>query len=116
MLMSHGARSLALIGCPNRGASAAPATLVPNASARAVASFLRMDFLRIDFLSVDFLSVDFLSVDFLSVDFLSIDMAHLAVGVDPPARDGVAVLHGERGHIRRAPGRPALGNECLPCR
>src|SRR5947209_12113965 len=83
MLISQGARSAGAIGCPNRGASAALATVRPSATAAAKASFSR------------------------------VDMAHLALGIDAPARDGVAVLHGKRGHIRRTPGRTALGNECL---
>src|SRR4051794_14755021 len=86
MLMSQGARSAAVIGCPYLGASAASAALKTSASAAA------------------------------KTDVLSIDMAHLALGIDPPARDGVAVLHGERGHIGRTPGWTALGNECLSCR
>src|SRR3954452_9997 len=86
MLMSQGARSAAVIGCPYLGASAASAALKTSASAAAKA------------------------------DSLSIDMAHLALGIDPPARDGVAVLHGEPGHIGRTPGWTALGNECLSCR
>src|SRR5262249_46503471 len=86
MLMSQGARSVGAIGCPNLGASAAPATLGPSASARPMTSFS------------------------------SIDMAHLAVGIDPPARDGVAVLHGERSPVGRPPRRPALGNERFPRR
>src|SRR5262249_26517883 len=35
---------------------------------------------------------------------------------DPPARDGVAVLHCERRDVRRTPGRAALGGECLSAR
>src|SRR5262249_8381156 len=62
MLMSQGARSAGVIGCPNRGASAASATLRPSASPVAKASISR------------------------------IDMAHLALVIDPPAGDGVTVL------------------------
>src|SRR6266704_269781 len=91
MLMSQGARSADVIGCPNRGASAALATFTPSASAAAKASFSCTDFVRID--------------------FVRIDSAHLAPGIDSPARDGVEVLHRKRGHIRRTPGRTALGNE-----
>src|SRR4051812_34846048 len=86
MLTSQGARSAAVIGCPYLGASAASAG--PSTSASAVAR----------------------------ADFLSVDMAHLALGIDPPARDGVAVLHGERGHVGSTPGWTALGNERLSCR
>src|ERR1700730_12466421 len=83
MLMSHGARSAGVIGCPNLGASAASATLRPSASAVVKASNSR------------------------------IDMAHLALVINPPARDGVAVLHRECRHVRRTPGRAALGDECF---
>src|SRR3954467_12778826 len=83
MLTSQGARSAAVIGCPYLGASAASAALQTSASAAAKA------------------------------DCLSIDMAHLALGIDPPARDGVAVLHRERGDIGCTPGWTALGNECF---
>src|SRR5262249_34131333 len=83
MLMSQGARSAGVIGCPNRRASAAWATLRPSASPVAKASISR------------------------------IDMAHLALVTDPPAGDGVAVLHRECRHVRRTPGRAALGDECF---
>src|SRR5262249_61852469 len=83
MLMSQGARSAGVIGCPNRRASAAWATLRPSASPVAKASISR------------------------------IDMAHLALVTDPPAGDGVAVLHRECRHVRRTPGRAALGVECF---
>src|SRR5258707_14801917 len=83
MLMSQGARSAGVIGCPNLGASAASATPRPSATAVAKASISR------------------------------IDMAHLALVIDPPARDGVAVLDRKRRLVRRAPGRAALGEECL---
>src|SRR2546430_3333230 len=83
MLMSQGARSAGVIGCPNLGASAASATLRPSASAVAKASIS------------------------------CIDMAHLALVIDPPARDDVAVLHRERRDVRRTPRRAALGDECL---
>jgi hypothetical protein len=83
MLMFQGARSAGVIGCPNLGASAASATLRPSASAVAKASIS------------------------------GIDMAHLALVIDPPARDGVAVLHRERRDVRRTPRRAALGDECL---
>src|SRR5262245_49115511 len=86
MLMSQGARSAGVIGCPNRGASAASATLRPSASPVAKASISR------------------------------IDMAHLALVIDPPAGDGVTVLHRKRRHVRRTPGRAALGDECLSAR
>src|SRR5215472_9654236 len=59
MLMSQGARSAGVIGCPNLGASPASATLRPSASPVAKASISR------------------------------IDMAHLALVIDPPAGDGV---------------------------
>src|SRR5260370_42173752 len=74
------------MGCRQRGAPAAPATGGTSASASPMTSFS------------------------------SIDMAHRAVGIDPPARDGVAVLHGERSHVGRPPRRPALGNERFPRR
>src|SRR2546430_12569856 len=80
MLMSQGARSAGVIGCPNLGASA---TLRPSVSAVANASIS------------------------------CIDMAHPALVIDSPARDGVAVLHRECRHVRRTPGRAALGNECF---
>src|SRR6266571_2644808 len=83
MLMSQGARSAGLIGCPNLGASVASATPRPSATAVAKASIS------------------------------CIDMAHLTLVIDPPARDGVAVLHRERRHVRCTPGRAALGGECL---
>src|SRR5262249_61406171 len=76
MLMSQDARSFGAIGCPSLGASAALATLTPRVRARLTASFS------------------------------SIDMAHLALGIDAPARDGVAVLHCERGHMRTRRKRP----------
>src|SRR5882757_11331947 len=83
MLMSHGARSAGEIGWPKRGASAALAALTPSASAKANAIWLR------------------------------VNMSHLAVGRDPPTGDGVAMLHGERRHVRRAAGRTALSNKGL---
>src|SRR6266404_2439388 len=83
MLMSQGARSAGVIGCPNLGASAASATLRPSVSAVANASIS------------------------------CIDMAYPALVIDSPARDGVAVLHRECRHVRRTPGRAALGNECF---
>src|SRR5262249_81726 len=86
MLMSQGARSAGVIGCPNLGASAASATLRLSASAVVKASISR------------------------------IDMAHLALVINPPARDGIAVLHRERRDVRRTPRRAALGDECLSCR
>src|SRR5262249_17891534 len=86
MLMSQGARSAGGIGCPNRGAAAASATLRPSITIVANASISR------------------------------IDMAHLALVIDPPAGDGVAVLHRKRRHVRRTPGRAALADECLSAR
>src|SRR5260221_14415021 len=86
MLMSQGARSAGVIGCPNLGASAASAALRPSASPVAKASTSR------------------------------IDMAHLTLVIDPPARDGVAVLHRKRRHVRHTPGRATLGDECLSAR
>src|SRR5215831_15572352 len=86
MLMSQGARSAGVIGCPNLGVSAASATLRPSISIVAKASISR------------------------------IDMAHLALVINPPAGDGVPVLHRERRHVRRTPGRAALDNECLSSR
>src|SRR5262249_952252 len=83
MLMSQGARSAGEIACPTLGASAASAAFSPNTSTEATASLL------------------------------SIDMAHLAVGIDSPARDQVAVLHRECGHIGRTSGSTALSDECL---
>src|SRR5262245_40393479 len=83
MLMSQGARSAGAIGCPNRGASAALAALRQSTSAAATARLSR------------------------------IDMTHLAVAIDPPALDQVAVLHRERRHIGSTSGRTAFGNECL---
>src|SRR5215813_12663926 len=43
MLMSQGARSAGVIGCPNLGASAASATLRPSASAVVKANTSRID-------------------------------------------------------------------------
>src|SRR5215831_11290577 len=83
MLMSKGARSAGVIGCPNLGASAASAALRPSASAVVKASTSR------------------------------IDMAHLALVINPPARDCVAVLHRERRDVRGTPRRATLGDECL---
>src|SRR5258708_31766200 len=40
-------------------------------------------------------------------------MAPPALVMDPPARDGVAVLHRECRHVRRRAGGAALGNECF---
>src|SRR6516164_669505 len=86
MLMSQGARSAGVICCPNLGASAASARLRPGASPVAKASISR------------------------------IDMAHLALVINPPAGDGITVLHRKRRHVGRTPGRAALGDECLSAR
>src|SRR5207237_10773688 len=75
--------SAGVIGGPNHGGSAASATVRPSATAAAKASLS------------------------------CVDMTHLALGIDAPACDGVAVLHGECGHIRGTPGRTAFGDECL---
>ena len=45
------------------------------------------------------------------MDILHIHMAHLALGIDAPAGDGVEVFHGERQNIGRAARRSAVGDD-----
>src|SRR5262249_30369839 len=82
-LNSQRDRSASDIRCPTLVATAASATLRPSAIAVVKASTSR------------------------------IDIAHLALVINPPARDGVAVLHRERRDVRRTPRRATLGDECL---